>query len=230
MLRRLFPGLLWLGLAAALTIVAWRWNLQTLLRQALAWIEGLGPWGPPAFIAVYVLACVLFVPGSLLTLGIGAIYGLAWGTVYVSLAATTGATTAFLIGRHLARDWVTRKIGGNQGFAALDQAIAKEGWKIVLLARLSPAFPFNLLNYGLGLTRVPLRDYVLASWAGMLPGTVLYVYLGSLAGDLAGLGSRRQARGPAEWAFYGLGLAATVAVTLYVTRLARRALRQGGAR
>ena len=171
---------------------------------------------------MYVRATVLLVPGSVLTLGAGAVYGVLYGSLIVSLASTLGATAAFLVGRHLARAAVARRVSGNPRFAALDQAVADEGWKIVVLTRLSPAFPFTFLNYAFGLTRVPLRDYTLASWLGMMPGTVMYVYLGSLA-DAAG--STRQ-RTPAEWALYAIGLLATIAVTVVVTRLARRALAQ----
>lgn len=187
-------------------------------------VQGMGPWAPAIFMAVYVLACVLFVPASLLTLGAGALFGVIRGAIYVSIASVTGATAAFLIGRHLARDWVERKLQGSPRFAAIRSAVGQGGWKIVILTRLSPAFPFNLLNYAFGVTEVRLSEYVAASWAGMLPGTVLYVYLGSLAGSLAGLGAEKHAKTPAEWLLYGIGLAATIAVTLYVTRLARTAL------
>ena len=196
--------------------------VQDTLRQALEWMRALGPWGPVLFIAVYALATVLLVPGSVLTLGAGAVYGVVYGSLIVSLASTLGATAAFLVGRHLARDAVARRVSANPRFAALDQAVADEGWKIVVLTRLSPLFPFTFLNYAFGLTRVTLREYVLASWLGMMPGTVLYVYLGSLA---EAAGSTRQ-RTSAEWAFYSGGLLATIAVTGIVTRLARRALAQ----
>ena len=214
--------LLWAAVALAALIAFQLLPVQDTLRQALDWLRSLGPWGPVLFVAAYVLATVLLVPGSVLTLGAGAVYGVAWGCLWVSLASTLGATAAFLVGRHLARDAVARRISGNARVAALDQAVADEGWKIVVLTRLSPVFPFTLLNYAFGLTRVPLRDYVLASWLGMMPGTVLYVYLGSLA---EAAGSPRQ-RTPAEWAFYALGLLATLTVTVIVTRLARRALAQ----
>ena len=195
-------------------------DVRGLLRDALEYVEQLGAWGPVLFVAIYVLACVLFFPGSVLTLGAGAVFGVVWGTVYVSLASTLGATAAFLVGRYLARHWVARKIAGNAAFAAIDQAVAEEGWKIVGLTRLSPVFPFALLNYAFGVTRVKLRDYVLASWIGMMPGTVMYVYLGSLA--RAGAGG--QQKSPAEWALYGVGLLATIAVTVVITRISRRAL------
>ena len=210
--------------AAALILAARRGDLPQAARAALGAVDGLGPWAPAAFVALYAAACVLFIPGSLLTLGAGAVFGLARGTAYVSAASVLGATASFLLGRTLARDWVSRRAEADPRFRAVDEAVGREGWKIVGLLRLSPLFPFNLLNYALGLTRVTLRDFVLASWLGMLPGTVMYVYIGSLAGDLARLGSGGRSRTPAEWALYAGGLAATAAVTVFVTRIAREAL------
>jgi len=200
-------------------------DVGMLLRDTLEWIGSLGPLGPAAFIVIYVLACVFFVPGSLLSLGAGFLWGVVYGTAAVSAASTLGATAAFLVGRYLARGWVERRAAMNPKFHAVDEAVAREGWKIVGLMRLSPVFPFNLLNYLFGVTKVKLSHYVLASWVGMLPGTVLYVYLGSLAGDLARLGTgTAEAAGPGVWAMRAAGLAATVAVTLYVTRIAKSAL------
>lgn len=209
------------GLLAALHYLP----LQPLLQRTLEWIDGLGARGPFIFVGAYVLATVLFVPGSILTLGAGVLFGPWKGTVIVSIAATLGATCAFLIGRYLARDWVARKIETRPAFKSIDEAVAREGWKIVGLTRLSPVFPFNLLNYAFGLTRVSLRAYFFASWIGMLPGTVLYVYIGSLAGSLAGIGPARTRTG-AEWAFYLTGLAATAVVTVLLTRIARASLRK----
>jgi uncharacterized membrane protein YdjX (TVP38/TMEM64 family) len=146
------------------------------------------------------------------------------GSIIASISATLGATAAFLVGRYFARDWLGRRMGASRRFKALDDAVAQEGWKIVLLTRLSPIFPFTLLNYAFGLTRVPLREYVLATWIGMMPGTVMYVYLGSLAGSLVTLDQSKRTRSTTEWVLYGVGLLATLLVTLYVTRLARRAL------
>lgn len=154
-----------------------------------------------------------------------------WCTVRCSSRSPPplGATAAFVVGRYLAREWVAAKVQGAPRFAAIDQAVAREGWKIVILTRLSPIFPFNLLNYAFGLTRVSLRDYVFASWIGMIPGTLMYVYMGSLAGDLATQGAGSRMRSGAEWALSGIGLLATIAVTVYVTRLARAALVRRGA-
>ncbi len=209
------------AVAGALIVLALKYfHVQDLLKAALDWIGKLGPWGPVIFIGLYVVATVLFVPGSVLTLGAGAVFGVVLGSVCVSISATLGATAAFLVGRYLARDAIARKIEKNETFATIDRAVAGEGWKIVLLTRLSPVFPFTLLNYAFGLTRVKLSHYVLASWLGMIPGTVMYVYLGSLVN--VGAGHRRRTTG--EWVLYGVGLLATAIVTVFVTRVARRAL------
>jgi uncharacterized membrane protein YdjX (TVP38/TMEM64 family) len=146
------------------------------------------------------------------------------GTLLVSPVSVTAATIAFLLGRTVARGWIAERVQRDPRFAAVDAAIEREGLKIVLLLRLSPVIPFNVLNYALGLTRVRLRDYVLGSFVGMLPGTFLYVYLGSLVTTAASLGSGGASAGTAQHAIYWGGLAATVLVTLFVTRLARRAL------
>jgi uncharacterized membrane protein YdjX (TVP38/TMEM64 family) len=194
------------------------------LPRFAAWVDGLGVWGPVVFIAGYVVAVIAFAPGSLLTLAAGAIFGLAHGAVYVFVAATLGASAAFLIARHLARGAIERRLAGNARFAAIDRAVGAEGRKIVFLLRLSPAFPFNLLNYALGLTGVRFVDYLLAS-VGMIPGTLLYVYYGKLAGDVAALaGGAPVEKGATYYVVLGLGLLATVAVTALVTRTARRAL------
>jgi uncharacterized membrane protein YdjX (TVP38/TMEM64 family) len=208
----------------ALAVAAKLFDLQGVFRDALAWISGLGPLGLLIFVVLYILACVLLLPGSILTLGAGVVFGVITGSIVVSIGSTLGATCAFVVGRYLARGWVARRIAGNNKFQAVDEAVAREGWKIVLLTRLSPIFPFNLLNYAFGLTKVNLRHYLLASWVGMIPGTVMYVYIGSLAGDLAALGTGGRTRTVSEWILYGVGLLATIAVTVFVTRLAKKAL------
>jgi uncharacterized membrane protein YdjX (TVP38/TMEM64 family) len=201
-------------------------HFQLLQRipEMLDWFRSLGPWGAAAFVAAYVLACVLFLPGSPLTLGAGALFGVPLGFALVSLASTLGAVASFLLGRFVARGWIVSKVAGYPKFAAIDAAVGREGWKIIALLRLSPLFPFSLLNYALGLTQVKFRDYLLASWLGMMPGTLLYVWLGAIAGDAAKQAGGRHQRTPAEWALYGVGLLATVAVTVYVARVSKRAL------
>ena len=191
-----------------------------------AWVAGQGVWGPVAFIAGYALATVALVPGSLLTLAAGAVFGVAAGVAYVFVGAVLGSTLAFLVARHGVRGLVERRIGGDPRFARIDAAVARDGRKIVFLLRLSPVLPFNLLNYALGLTRVRLTDYLIAS-LGMLPGTLLYVYSGRVAGDVASLaGGTGVERGPGYYIVLGLGLLATVIVTVMVTRIARRALQE----
>jgi uncharacterized membrane protein YdjX (TVP38/TMEM64 family) len=195
------------------------------LPRFAAWVSALGVWGPVVFIVGYALAVIAFVPGSVLTLAAGAIFGVVRGVVYVLVAATLGAAGAFLVSRYVARAAVEGRIARNPRFAAIDRAVAAEGRKIVFLLRLSPVFPFTLLNYALGLTRVRFVDYLVAS-VGMLPGTLLYVYYGKLAGDVAALaGGAAVEKGAGYWAVLALGLVATVVVTTIVTRTARRALR-----
>jgi len=200
-------------------------NLQQRIADVLAWIGDLGPAGMGVFALLYIFACVFFIPGSLLTLGAGAIYGVVTGSILVSISSILGATAAFLVGRYFARDWIAKKIEGNARFTTIDNAVAKEGWRIVGLTRLSPVFSFNLLNYAYGLTRVSLKEYVLASWIGMLPGTVMYVYIGSLAGDIASIGAESaEAPSSAQWTINSIAFVATVLVTVYVTKIAKKAL------
>lgn len=215
-----------LGVAALAALVLLGRTIGGSLPAFAAWLEGLGAWGPIAFIAGYALAVLLFAPGSVLTLAAGALFGLLHGVLYVFVAATLGSAGAFLVARYVARPYIERRLQGNQTLAAIDRAIGAGGRKIVFLLRLSPVFPFNLLNYALGLTRVRFSDYILAS-VGMIPGTLLYVYYGKLAGDVATLaaGVQRE-RGAGYYAVLALGLFATIVVTALVTRAARRALRE----
>ncbi len=212
--------------AVVLIAVGTLLDVPAFLREIMLWIDQTGWFGIFVFIAIYIAACVFFVPGSMLTLGAGVVFGVIKGSIIVSLASTLGATAAFVIGRYLARDWITSKIEGNAKFKAIDKAIGREGWRIVLLTRLSPVFPFNLLNYAFGITRISLGQYVIASWVGMIPGTIMYVYIGSLAGSLAtiGTGGSHQEKTPAQWALYVGGMLATVVVTFYITKIARAAL------
>jgi uncharacterized membrane protein YdjX (TVP38/TMEM64 family) len=206
-----------------------RLNLQELFRTVLEWINQQGMVGVLIFIGLYAIASVALIPGSLLTLGAGVIFGLLFGSIYVFFGATLGATLSFIVGRYFARNWVARKIEGNENFVAVDRAVSKEGFKIVLLTRLSPAFPFVLLNYAYGLTGVSLKDYIFGS-IGMIPGTIMYVYIGSLAGDVARIGMETQTTDThteiAKWIVRIVGLIATIAVTIYVTKIARKALNE----
>jgi len=214
-----------LGVVAVIAVVLLARAGGGYIPRFAEWVNGLGAWGPIVFILGYALAVVAFLPGSLLTLAAGAIFGLGAGVAYAFTAALLGSAAAFLIARYVARGAVERRLAGNARFAAIDRAVGAQGRRIVFLLRLSPAFPFSLLNYALGLTRVRFADYLVAA-VGMLPGTLLYVYYGKLAGDVAALaGGAAVEKGAGYYAVLALGLAATVAVTALVTRTARRALR-----
>lgn len=187
-----------------------------------ATIKGLGVWGPLLYGLFYAIAVVLLIPGSILTLAGGAVFGLVKGTLIVSLAATSGAAFAFLIASYFIREKVQSRIRQSPKLQAVDEAIGREGWKIVALLRLSPAVPFTLQNYLYGVTAIQFWPCVLTSWIAMLPGTFMYVYLGSLgskalSGEETSLG---------EWILRGVGLLATVVVTVYITRLAKKAMRE----
>jgi len=216
------------AIAAAVAITR-AFQPERHLLDFVAWVHGAGATGMLLFALAYVLACVFFLPGSILTLGAGFAYGVGAGVPLVWLSANAGAALAFVLGRTLLRDWVASRVSANPRFAAIDRAVGQQGFKIVLLTRLSPVFPFNLLNYAFGVTRVRFRDYVLGSILGMLPGTVMYVYLGSLVTSLTQLATGQAPGGTAQHAFYLVGLLATVVVTLYVTRVARRALAEATA-
>lgn len=213
-------------LAAVVALVLLGRQAGGYVTEFAAWVEGLGVWGPVVFILGYIIATVAFLPGSILTLAGGAIFGLWKGVLFVFIGATTGAAIAFLVSRYLARGAIESRLEGNKKFAAIDKAVGAQGRKIVFLLRLSPIFPFNLLNYGLGLTKVRFLDYVVAS-VGMLPGTFLYVYYGKAAGDLAALAAGAEVeKGTEQWVFLGIGLLATIIVTTVVTKIASKALKE----
>ncbi len=196
-------------------------QLQQGFKQ---WISGLGPSGAVVFGLVYVVATVCLIPGSLVTLAGGAVFGLWVGFLAVSISSVTGAALAFLIARYLARKKVERMARSNPKFGAVDEAISEGGWKIVALMRLSPAIPFNVQNYLYGLTDIRFTPYVLASWIAMAPGTFMYVYLGHVAGTAATGGNEGKSLG--EWVLLGIGLLATIVVTVYITRLAKQKLNE----
>jgi uncharacterized membrane protein YdjX (TVP38/TMEM64 family) len=191
-----------------------------------SWVRTQGALGSMIFVAVYAVGTVAAVPGAVLTLFGGAIFGLAWGTTWVFLGATLGASASFLIARYLARKTIEKKLQGYERFAAVDRAIGARGLKIVFLLRLTPVFPFSFGNYALGLTRVRFLDYLFASF-GMLPGTFLYVYYGKTVGDVVTLASGVPvAGGGGRQALTVVGLVATIAVTVLITRISRQALQQ----
>ncbi len=209
------------GLLAALLLLPVNYWALLLVE----WIRGAGVVGVVDYALAYILATLFLLPGSILTAGAGFAYGPVLGTVLVSPVSVLAATLAFVLGRTFARTGVSRRMEQHPRFAAINEAIGESGFKIVFLLRLSPIVPFNLLNYALGVTRVGLRDYVIASSLGMLPGTFLYVYLGSLVTNASELLSgRRPSVGVWGQVLYWGGLVATMLVTVLITRIARRAL------
>lgn len=199
-------------------------HVQEMITNTLTWVDSLGSVGAIAFIVIYIVATIALIPASFLSLGAGVVFGVVFGSLYVLVGSILGAVAAFLIGRYFARDWIAKTIKGNRKFRAIDEAVGKEGFKIVTLTRLSPIFPFILLNYLYSITGVSLKDYILGS-VGMIPGIITFVYIGSLGESIATLGTGTQTTNQAlEWTLRIIGLMATVAVTVYVTKIARRAL------
>jgi uncharacterized membrane protein YdjX (TVP38/TMEM64 family) len=223
MTKHVKPLILAGTLLALLTAVALS-PVTEWLGLGVRWIQTHPGAAEIAFVGAYIVAAVLVVPGSILTLAAGFVFGLPVGIVLVSAGSVLGAAAAFLVGRFFARDWVAQRVARLPRFRALDSATRHEGFVIVLLARLSPLFPFNLLNYGLGLTGVKFRDYFLATWIGMLPATFMYVYIGTLAKDLTQITAGNVERGPGQLALLIFGLVATVVLTVLITRRASRAL------
>ena len=223
MSSKIKPILLIVFIAGMLVAVA-TLPVREWLSVSIAWIESHRTLAWLIYIAAYTVAAVLVIPSAILTLAAGFIFGVPIGVILVSVASLTGAAAAFLVGRFLARDWVTQRIADFPSFRALDKATRHEGFIIVLLTRLSPLFPFNLLNYAFGLTAVRFRDYVLASWIGMAPAIVLYVYIGSAAKSLADLTGDGIESGVRGTTLFVVGLIATLLLTVFVTRIATRAL------
>jgi uncharacterized membrane protein YdjX (TVP38/TMEM64 family) len=197
------------------------------LRSLLAWAERLGPWGPVLLVGLYVVAGVLLLPGSILTVGAGFLYGVPLAFLIVWIANTLGACTAFLVGRTIARDWVARRVARSEKFATLDEAVKENGFKIVLLTRLSPAFPYNFLNYAFGVSKIRFRQYAIATWLGLIPGILMYVYIGASLRPFVRAVADVEVNAQPTWAyhvFFWFGLAITVVVVVVTTRIARRAL------
>jgi uncharacterized membrane protein YdjX (TVP38/TMEM64 family) len=178
------------------------------------------------FILIYAFATVLGLPGSPFTLAAAILFGFWKGLIAVLIGANAGAALAFLCARYLARDWIEKRVKARVTLANFDQAIKRSGWRIVLLLRLAPIFPFNALNYALGLSGISFRDYLIATIIGIIPGTIAYIYVGSLIGDLAKIGAERSERTPLEWAVSIVGLFATAAAVIYIVRLAKKHLHQ----
>lgn len=216
-----------IALAVACLALAWR------LLPVAEWIEALRTWvahqgilGHVVFAAIYAAAAVALAPGSLLTLAAGLAFGLT-GFFTVIAGATVGAGLAFLVGRYFARAWVERQTSQSRLFTAIDRAIEEEGWKIVGLMRLSPLVPFNLQNYFFGVTKIGFWPYLLTSFIGIMPGTLLYVWIGSLGAEAGSLSSGG-GQSKIKIAAFAVGLIATLVVTVLVSRKASQKLKEVG--
>jgi uncharacterized membrane protein YdjX (TVP38/TMEM64 family) len=207
-------------LSAILPVKEW-------IREFIGWVQSLGTLGVIIFIIAYAVATVLFLPGWIFTVSAGLIYGVFLGTVIALTGALIGASMAFLIARYFLRRNIEEITQKNPRFAAIDEAIGKNGWKIVGLLRLSPLIPFNLSNYFYGITSISFRAYVLVSAIGMIPGTLLYAYLGAIG--QAGVSGGGAGRSVWQYVLLSVGLVATIAVTVLVSRIARNALKKSGA-
>lgn len=221
-----YKALLLLALLAGLAVVVTALPVRDTLTGAIELIETYRALSWALFVALYIVSAVMLIPGSILTLGAGFLFGLPVGLALVSIGSTLGAACAFLIGRFLARDWVAAKLEGLPRFRALDRATRTEGFLIVLLTRLSPVFPYNVINYGFGLTGVRFGNYFVATWLGMLPATAVYVYIGTLAADLTQVATGSFERGWLSTSLLVAGFVATIALTVVITRRATRTLRE----
>lgn len=217
--RRVAAAALVLGAVATVAVLP----VEDSVVAAARWIRTAGPLGAVAYVGLYVAATVFLAPGSLLTVAAGFAYGLPLGVLLASPTSVLAATTAFVLGRTIARPWVERRLASAPRVEAIRRAVGRGGLRVVVLMRLSPLLPFNLLNYALAVSPVRMRDYVVGSFLGMLPGTVLFVYLGSLVTDAAALleGAPTQSWRPVLWA---VGALATGAVSWILARYARAEL------
>jgi len=199
-------------------------DVQSHIVRLFDWLDELGGWAPTIFIIFDVLVVVFLVPGFILTLGAGFLFGVLKGTLYVIVATTIGAAIAFLIARHFFGDGISNYLLSHPKLKLINDEFTPEGWKIVLLTRLVPFFPFKLSNYFFGLTKFSLRHFVLGTFFGIMPITLTNVYLGSLAADLATLSEHTLPRSPIGWTLYGIGFIVTIIGLVYITRLAHKAL------
>lgn len=217
-MKNILPKIFFLVILIAFAYAAQKYGW---LQRSLESMQALGPWAPPAFVAVYSLTAIVFVPSFVFTFGGGTLFGF-WGIPLALLGTGLGSGAAFWIGRTFARKLVTQKFEHHQTFKALDAAIQAKGWQIVTLARLSPIFPFSIGNYAFGLTALSLPAYILSSMLGTIPSASVYTYLGTVSRTLAE-DSHRQ-RTPLEWGLLIGGLIATILLTRVIQKIAKDSL------
>jgi len=197
--------------------------LQALFQHTFNMLEGLGIFGSLVFVPLYILGTLIFVPNPIMALAAGALFGIPAGFLIVSTSSTLSAAGVFLAGRSLSRKWILKKIALNEKTRKLDDAVTHEGWKMVALLRQTAILPFSIMNYALGLSKITFKKYILASWIGMMPGQILYVYLGSIAGEMVFEGHQRQ-KTITEWVFFALGLIVTIGMGIYAAKRVKKIL------
>ncbi|MEA1949029.1 MAG: TVP38/TMEM64 family protein [Thermodesulfobacteriota bacterium] len=197
---------------------------QSYILSFFDWLDKLGAWAPFLFILIDMLVVVLVLPGVIFTLGAGFMFGILRGSLYILIGSTTGATIAFLIARHLFGERATGFVLAHPKLKLVNDEFVRAGWKIVLLTRLVPFFPFKLSNYFFGLMQISLRDFIIGVFFGIIPFTITNVYIGSLAADLATISSRTASRSGVEWTICGIGFIITIIMLVYITFIARKAL------
>jgi len=212
-----------LFVALVITLLVYFDAHEDVLRL-LDWLDAQGIWGPLLFIAVMMLVVVFLLPGVMFTTGAGFVFGLVEGTVCVVVGTSLGATLAFLTARYLFGDRASQFVLRHARLRLVTEELTPRGWKIVLLTRLVPFFPFKLSNYFFGLTQFSLRGFVGGTFVGIIPFSLHNVYLGSIAADISLKGARNADRSPVEWGLYVAGFLVTVGLVIYLNRLARRAL------
>lgn len=215
-----------LALAAFFLWIAWteRTKIRDTIVAILDWVDGLGPWGPVLFMVIVALSMLALLPGMLFSMGAGFLFGPVLGTLYIVIGSTAGAIVAFLTGRYVFRDRVAILLKRQEKIQRLMDVVSAEGWRIVMLTRMVPMFPFKLSNYVFGLTTISLRPFVLGTAIGIVPLTATNVYAGSLVGSLATLGSDDAPQSPLQWIVYGIGFLIALGFVFYMTTLARKAL------
>lgn len=209
--------------ALVITVLVY-FDVEQLVLRLLEWLDAQGAWTPVLFIAIMALVVVLLLPGVFFTVGAGFVFGVVEGTLYIVVGSTIGATMAFLIARHWFGERAAQFVLARAKLRLFADELMPQGWKIILLTRLVPFFPFKLSNYFFGLTRFSLRGFVLSTLVGIIPFSLHSAYLGSIASELALVGSRSGERTPLQLTLYGAGFVAIIALLFYLNRLARSAL------
>ncbi len=224
-MKRSYKFILWILLAACIITAAIFLPVKQWVINALEWAKDAGFWGPVIVACLYAIGAILMLPGSFMTMAAGFLFKVVLGTITVSIGSTIGACAAFMIARTFGRKWVASKIVKSRQFTAFDHAVKLHAFKIIFLTRLSPAFPYNMLNYAFGLTKIEFWKYALGSWIGMIPPTIMYTYFGSGLRSLTEIAAGRTEKGDIERLFFWIGLAVTITATLFIANIARKALK-----